>query len=94
MSTVEPVFGSLLNYFGLKRINAKGKVAAHKCMLMSTADYNLKKYLHFLKPGKAGVQRLALRKRMPHFCLLRLDKIWMMIKLILKIQYLKYHSHF
>jgi hypothetical protein len=33
MSTVEPVFGSLLNYYGMKRVNAKGKQAAHKFML-------------------------------------------------------------
>jgi hypothetical protein len=25
MATVEPVFGSLLNYYGMKRSNAKGK---------------------------------------------------------------------
>lgn len=64
MSTVEPVFGSLINYFGLKRINAKGKIAAHKCMLMSAAAYNLKKYIKFLKPRKAEVKQLELRKRM------------------------------
>jgi hypothetical protein len=33
MATVEPVFGSLLNYYGMKRSNAKGKQAAHKFML-------------------------------------------------------------
>ncbi|MEK6482489.1 transposase [Catalinimonas sp. 4WD22] len=62
MSTVEPVFGSLINYFGLKRINAKGKVAAHKCMLMSAAAYNLKKYVKFLRPRKVEVNQLAMRE--------------------------------
>ncbi|QHT67345.1 hypothetical protein GXP67_12220 [Rhodocytophaga rosea] len=33
MATVEPVFGSLLNYYGMKRSNAKGKGAAHKMLL-------------------------------------------------------------
>jgi Transposase DDE domain len=33
MATVEPVFGSLLNYYGMKRSNAKGKQSAHKFML-------------------------------------------------------------
>jgi hypothetical protein len=33
MATVEPVFGSLLNYYGMRRSNAKGKKAAHKFML-------------------------------------------------------------
>ena len=32
MATVEPVFGSLLNHYGMKRANAKGKQAAHKFM--------------------------------------------------------------
>jgi hypothetical protein len=33
MATVEPVFGSLLTYYGMKRSNAKGKQAAYKFML-------------------------------------------------------------
>ena len=33
--TVEPVFGSLINYYGLRKINVKGKSGAHKCMLMA-----------------------------------------------------------
>ncbi|QHT71774.1 hypothetical protein GXP67_36485 [Rhodocytophaga rosea] len=33
MATIEPVFGSVLNYFGMSRSNAKGKQAAHKMML-------------------------------------------------------------
>lgn len=44
-STVEPVFGSLINYTGLKRINVKGLKQANKCMLMAAAAYNLKKLL-------------------------------------------------
>ena len=44
-STVEPVFGSLINHTGLKRINAKGLEQANKCMLMAAAAYNLKKLL-------------------------------------------------
>lgn len=81
MSTVEPVFGSLINYFGLKRVKAKGKNAAHKCMVISAAAYNLKKYIHFSKPGKAGVKQLALRQRMARNFKLLMDEIWMIIKL-------------
>ncbi|WPU99801.1 transposase [Mucilaginibacter sp. cycad4] len=44
-STVEPVFGSLINYTGLDRINAKGLKQANKCMLMAAAAYNIKKLL-------------------------------------------------
>jgi transposase len=50
-STVEPVFGSLINYTGLNRINAKGLKQANKCMLVAAAVYNLKKLLKLkLKP--------------------------------------------
>ncbi len=45
MATVEPVFGSLLNYYGMRRANAKGKQAAHKIMRMTACAYNLQKLL-------------------------------------------------
>jgi transposase len=51
--TVEPVFGSLINYTGLNRINSKGLKQANKCMLMAAVAYNLKKLLK-LKPLKAA----------------------------------------
>lgn len=44
-STVEPVFGSLINYTGLNRINPKRLEQANKCMLIAAAAYNLKKLL-------------------------------------------------
>ncbi len=44
-STVEPVFGSLINHTALKRINTKGLEQANKCMLMAATAYNLKKLL-------------------------------------------------
>jgi transposase len=44
-STVEPVFGSLINYTGLNRINTKGLKQANKCMIMAAVAYNLKKLL-------------------------------------------------
>lgn len=34
-STVEPVFGSLTQYYGLSKISVLGKAGAHKVMLMS-----------------------------------------------------------
>jgi hypothetical protein len=48
-STVEPVFGSLVHYYGLSRINVLGKAAAHKVMLMAATCFNLKKYLKTFK---------------------------------------------
>jgi transposase len=44
-STVEPVFGSLINYTGLRRINTKGLKQANKGMLMAATAYNIKKLL-------------------------------------------------
>jgi len=53
-STVEPVFGSLINYTGLNRINSKRLEQANKCMLMSAIAYNLKKLTKYtFKPLKA-----------------------------------------
>ncbi len=46
--TVEPVFGNLINYYGLRKINVKGKKGAHKCMLMSAIAFNIKKLMKFL----------------------------------------------
>ncbi|RYE22516.1 MAG: hypothetical protein EOP45_08095 [Sphingobacteriaceae bacterium] len=44
-STVEPVFGSLTQYYGLNKIGVLGKADAHKVMLMAAIAFNLKKYL-------------------------------------------------
>ena len=59
-STVEPVLGSLLNYFGMRRSNARGQGAAHKRMLMAATAYNLKKWLLNKDWPKAVTQALAL----------------------------------
>lgn len=47
-ATVEPVLGTLINYFNLKRINSRGMAQANKHILMSSLSYNLKKYLRFM----------------------------------------------
>jgi transposase len=47
-ATVEPVFGQLINYTGLRKIPVKGKKGANKCMLMSAVAYNLKKLLRYI----------------------------------------------
>ena len=46
-STVEPVFGSLTQFFGMSKVNTIGKKQANKVMLMAAVAYNLKKYLKF-----------------------------------------------
>ena len=47
-STVEPVFGTLTQFMGLRKINTIGIVQANKVMHMSAIAYNLKKYLKFM----------------------------------------------
>jgi len=55
-STVEPVFGSLINYYGMRKVNTKGIKQANKIMLAAATAYNLKKLLKFSKIqfGKAA----------------------------------------
>ena len=55
--TVEPVFGNLLQHYGLRRVGTKGRAAAHKTMLLSAIAYNLKK---LLKHQPKQLVRLAL----------------------------------
>lgn len=45
MHTVEPVFGSLQQYYGLRWMNVRGRNSASKVMLMSAAAFNLKKWM-------------------------------------------------
>ena len=60
-STVEPVFGSLIQHYGLRKIEVHGKAGAHKVMLLAATAFNLKKYLKF-KPVKMVSQAIALPK--------------------------------
>ena len=55
-STVEPVFGTLTQFMGLRKINTIGIQQANKVMHMSAMAYNLKKYLKFThKKVKSGL---------------------------------------
>jgi hypothetical protein len=53
---VEPVFGSLLNFYGMRRCNARGKTAAHQVMLLAATAYNLQKLLAFAGGPKVKVK--------------------------------------
>ena len=46
-STVEPVFGTLTQYMGMRKVNTRGISNANKVMLMAAVAYNIKKYLKF-----------------------------------------------
>ncbi|WP_430409299.1 IS1182 family transposase [Kordia sp.] len=60
-STVEPVFGTLKEYMGLRKVNTLGIKQANKVMHLAAIAYNLKKYLKFItKTTKSGARSLAL----------------------------------
>ena len=46
-ATVEPVFGTLTQFMGLRKVNTIGIKQANKVMHLSAIAYNLKKYLKF-----------------------------------------------
>jgi len=48
-STVEPVFGTLINFLGMRKINTHGIENANKVMIMAAMAYNLKKLLKHIK---------------------------------------------
>ena len=59
-STVEPVFGTLTQFMGLRKVNTIGLKQANKCMHLSAMAYNFKKYLKFTqKRVKSGAGMLA-----------------------------------
>lgn len=64
-STVEPVFGSLIHHYGMRKVNVRGKAGAHKVMLMAATAFNLKKYMKF-KPVETDSQAIALVKELAH----------------------------
>lgn len=43
--TIEPVFGSLLQHYGMRRVNTRGRSSAHKTILLTAIAFNLKKLL-------------------------------------------------
>ena len=54
-STVEPVFGSLIHHYGLRRMNVRGRAGAHKTMLLTAVAYNLKKLLKYRPEGQLSL---------------------------------------
>ncbi|WP_348636638.1 transposase [Mariniflexile litorale] len=77
-STVEPVFGTLTQFLGLRKINTIGIKQANKVMHMAAMAYNLKKYLKFTqKRVKSGAGMLALL-----FCLKK--RVYELEKLFLR----------
>jgi len=48
-STVEPVFGTLIEHLGMRKMNTIGIRQANKNMLMAAVAYNMKKYMNYDK---------------------------------------------
>jgi len=53
--TIEPVFGNLLQHYGLRRLNVRGQAGAHKSMLLAASAYNLKKLLRYQPKQQRGM---------------------------------------
>jgi len=65
-SIVEPVFGILTQFMGMRKVFTKDIKQANKVMLMSAVAYNIKKYLKFVQKdvesrAKAGQEIIILK---------------------------------
>ncbi|WP_439651234.1 hypothetical protein [Pontibacter harenae] len=57
---MEPIFGSLIEHYGMRKVGVRGKTGAHKVMLMGTGfAFNLKKYMKF-KPKVTASKAMVL----------------------------------
>ena len=74
-STVEPVFGTLINHLGMRKINTRGIESANKNMLMAAMAYNIKKVLKHTTRDIAGYA-MACNKRLESAYLDLTATIW------------------
>lgn len=88
-SIVEPVFGTLINFMGLRRIGARGIRSANKFMLGAAIAYNLKKWMNYPEQ-KRKTAVMALKKMGEGLCFLFL-MLWAYIMPV-SIQPRKYLS--
>jgi len=59
-ATVEPVWGTLINFTGIRRINSRGLSAANKCLILAATCYNLKKWMkHILRDSNTNLHALS-----------------------------------
>ena len=79
-TTVEPVWGTLLDYRAMRKVYTKGNELAHKQLLMAAAAYNLKKLL-CVKPLKyvlGAIKRSAINIK---------NSIWSDIQIFVKANF-------
>jgi Transposase DDE domain len=67
-STVEPVWGTLINFTAMKRINVRGITAANKCLIMAAACYNLKKWMKFITQDSNAKLKALNKEASRSFC--------------------------
>lgn len=74
-STVEPVLGSLITYYGLRQISKKRQAGAAKVMYLAAMAYNLKKYLRAAALHQLASATIALPlPAYPFWCLVAFCK--------------------
>jgi transposase len=61
---VEPVFGNLLDHYGMRKVYSRGKPAADKHVMMAAAAYNLKKWLKKPAHRPSGLAMTAQEPRL------------------------------
>jgi len=88
-STVEPVFGTLINQLGMRKMNTIGIRQANKNMLMAAVAYNLKKYLKF--EGKT-VNKMI--KEVKSLAIELMLEISILLSFIVSLNYLRINSRF
>jgi transposase len=71
-ATVEPVFGTLTEFMGMRKVNTRGIANANKGMLMAATAYNLKKFLKFIKKDVRSAALSAEKHLLNHLALLQL----------------------
>lgn len=71
-ATVEPVFGTLIEFMGMRKVNTRGISNANKGMLMAAMAYNLKKYLRFTQNHVETITQSAEKHLIALFAQIRL----------------------
>ena len=67
-ATVEPVLGTLINFLGMKRVNARGINQANKHVLMAAIAYNLKKYMNYSRINRNSMIMAAEKTLKSQLC--------------------------
>jgi hypothetical protein len=93
-STVEPVFGTLTQFMGLRKINTIGIQQANKVMHMAAIAYNLKKYLKFVnKTVQTNKQILAFYLNQIRDSIFTLINVFKHLKYLMKFKFQNLNSY-